>query len=206
VVTSVGCIVGLCAAFMSKRLIAGRHWPTKALTLLAVVVLLIGAQRAGTALVTKTTADAAIMAFYAVGFTAFLKMIAAGLRPEQSSRWFLETGFLGLFILGLWSWASAVSMYGHRGATGDTAASCILVPEGLDYDIALTSIWDMRLPAFASHRAHLGKPIILNYHAILVGPDDTTPVVYNWSKTRMRFEVRDQDRNPYLPTECPAAG
>jgi len=172
VVTSVGCIVGLCAAFMSKRLIAGRHWPTKALTLLAVVVLLIGAQRAGTALVTKTTADAAI----------------------------------SLFILGLWSWASAVSMYGHRGATGDTAASCILVPEGLDYDIALTSIWDMRLPAFASHRAHLGKPIILNYHAILVGPDDTTPVVYNWSKTRMRFEVRDQDRNPYLPTECPAAG
>ena len=94
-------------------------------------------------------------------------------------------------------------MYVHRGVPDDTVKSCILVPGPGNHDTELTSIWDMRLPYVVESRTGPTGSVILNYHAILVAQTNAGPEVYNWSKRRLRFEVLDTKRNPYLPTVCP---
>ena len=94
-------------------------------------------------------------------------------------------------------------MYFHYGAASDTATAFILVPNPIRYDTKLSSIWEMRLPEIATSRTGPTGTLILDYHAILVMSSSGRTELYNWSKKRMRFEILDTERNPYLPTECP---
>lgn len=130
-------------------------------------------------------------------------MIANILAPRHTSEWFLGIGFWVLFLLASWSWVSAISMYVHHGVSHDTDVACILVPKSVRYDTELNSIWKMRLPEVATNGTGPTGTVILDYHAILVTPENEQIEVYNWSKKRMRFEALDTKRNPYLPTVCP---
>lgn len=178
-------------------------WPAKALSVLAVVVLIGGALLAFATSAIGTPVDTAITLFFVVGLAGYLHMVANILAPRQTSEWFLGIGFWVLFLLASWSWISASGMYIHRGAPGNTDGACILVPKPVRYDTELSSIWAMRLPEVAASRTGPTGTLILDYHAILVAPTDELTKVYNWSKKRMRFEVLDTKLNPNLPTVCP---
>ena len=197
------CILGLLSALLAQRLLIEHRWPAKALSVLAVLVLIGGALLAFAAWAIGTPVDGAITLFFVVGLAGYLHMIANILAPRKTSERFLGIGPLVLFLLASWSWASALGMYVHRGASGNTAEACILVPRPVRYDTELSSIWEMRFPEVATSRTGPTGTVILDYHAILVAPSDEETRVYNWSKRRMRFEVLDKKLNPYLPTTCP---
>lgn len=139
------------------------------------------------------------MLFYVLGGVGYLLMIRAVLSPNQTKR----AGALVLCLMASWSWASAISMYVHRGAETRVGDACILVPNPSEYDIELTSIWEMRLPQVKSRRTSPSGSYIWEYHAILVAQIDGLVEHYNWSKKWMRFERLDPMRNPYLPKTCP---
>lgn len=197
------CILGLLSALLAQRSLKEYRWPAKVLSVLAVLVLIGGALLAFAARGIGTPVDGAITLFFVVGLSGYLHMIANILASSQTSEWFLGIGALVLFLLTSWSWASALSMYVHFGASGNTDEACILVPRPARYDTELSTIWEMRLPEVATSRTGPTGTVILDYHAILVAPSNEETQVYNWSKRRMRFEVLDKKLNPYLPTKCP---
>ena len=197
------CFLGLLSALLAQKPLKEHRWPAKALSVLAVFVLIGGALLAFAAWAIGTPVDGAITLFFVVGLAGYLHMTANILTPSQTSEWFLSIGLLVLFLLASWSWASAFGMYVHRGASGNTDEACILVPKPVHYDTELNSIWEMRLPEVAASRTGPTGTVILDYHAILVAPSDEETQVYNWSKSRMRFEVLDTKLNPHLPTTCP---
>jgi hypothetical protein len=197
------CIVGLFLAILASKQLRKQGWPAKVLSMLSICFLIAGAMVAFTQAAVGTPVDGAIALFHVIGFAGYLYMLANIIKPKWTSKGVFEIGPLVLFLLAGWSWTSALSMYFHRGALGDTHAACILVPEPDAYDTELSSIWKMRLPEVASSRTSPIGTTILDYHAILVAPSDNETLVYNWSKLRMRFETLDKKRNPYLPTTCP---
>lgn len=197
------CILGLLSALLAQRSLKERRWPAKALLVLAVLVLIGGAFLVSVVWAIGTPVGGAITLFFVVGLAGYLHMIASILAPSQTFKWHLGIGPLVLFLLASWSWASALGMYVHRGASDNTDEACILVPRPVRYDTELSSIWEMRLPEIATSRTGPTGTTILDYHAILVAPSDEETQVYNWSKRRMRFDVLDKELNPYLPTTCP---
>lgn len=197
------CIVGLFLALHASKQLRKQSWPAKVLSVLSICFLIAGAMFAFTQAAVGTPVDGAIALFHVMGFAGYLYMLANIIAPNRTSKGVFEIGPLVLFLLAGWSWTSALSMYFHRGALEDTQAACILVPEHLHYKTELSSIWKMRLPEVASNLTGPTGTTILNYHAILVAPSDNEAQVYNWSKLRMRFEILDKKRNPYLPTTCP---
>jgi hypothetical protein len=201
--TAAGFILGLIAALRVQRLLGDRSWPARIVSVLAYLALIGGALSALLVWAIGTPVDGAIWLFSSLGFVGYLLMISDVLSPVQGSKGHFGTGTVVLVLISAWSWASASSMYFHRGVPNDTVAACILVPKSLHYDTALNSIWEMRLPEVATNRTGPTGTVILNYHAILVVPYNRQTRIYNWSKKWMRFEILDPERNPYLPRECP---
>jgi hypothetical protein len=197
------CAIGVSAAFILRQLQSGCHWPAMVFSTLSVIALIGGAVVAFMTMVKGTSTDGAIVLFFALGLAGYLHMISRMLSPKHASHWVLGAGWLALLFLASWSWLSAVGMYVHRGAPTDTGDACILVSKPDEYDTELSSIWKMRLPDIASHKSSRSGSYIFEYHAILVLPDENTSKVYNWSKVRLRFEVIDRKRSPYLPSICP---
>lgn len=202
ILVSFFCIVGLAAAVLAKGILEDRRWPSKTILVLAFLFLLVGLFLAMLSWTVGTPVDGAITLFYAVGWVAYLLMIARVLQSERDTSLKVGLGFWVLICLAVWSWGSAFGMYFHRGANTGTDWSCILVPKLLRYDTELNSIWRMRLPEIAASRTGPTGTTILNYHAILVASSDGRTVLYNWSKFWIRFEVLDAERNPYLPKVC----
>lgn len=150
-----------------------------------------------------TSAVGAILLFHAMGIAAYLQVLSEVLGPGPTAGSFAGNGLLVLVVLAVWSWGSALAMSLHRGGSKKGGESCILAPSSTGYDAELGSVWEMRLPHVVSSSTGPTGTAVLDYHAILVSPNSEGDVVYNWSKTRMRFEALDAARNPYLPTVCP---
>ncbi|MBU2867567.1 hypothetical protein [Pacificibacter marinus] len=143
------------------------------------------------------------MLFYILGGVGYILLIRAVSSPKQNLRVYRCIGALVLCLMASWSWASAISMYAHRGAAEHADTACILIPNPSEYDTKLNSIWEMRLPQVRSQRTSPSGSYIWEYHAILVTQIDGRTEHYNWSKKWMRFERLDPVRNPYLPKTCP---
>ena len=197
------CGLGVLAAVLAQKRRLERPWPKAALRGSAILVLIGGSLLAFGAWALGTSADGAIALFFALGFAGYLHLLALMLSPANTSSRFDSAGWLVVMLMATWSWGSALAMYVHRGAAGTPDEACILVPTPLGYETELTSLWEMRLPEIVTSRTGPTGSHILDYHAILVRPFDDQPEVYNWSKRRMRFELLDRKRNPYLPTSCP---
>ena len=198
---AVACILGLIAAHLAPKSLSERIWPSKAPAALALTLLILGAALALMTWAEGTSANEAIFLFYVVGFVGYLLMVSGVLSPERVRRGYWGAGLLGL--LAIWSWASAIGMYVHRGAKQYADDACILVPDPSDYTTKLESLWEMRLPEIRSRRTSPSGSYIWEYHAILVAQTDGRVEHYNWSKKWMRFERLDPVRNPYLPKTCP---
>lgn len=198
-----GCILGLIAAHLTAKPQSKRTRPSKTTAALAVALLIIGALLALMTWVEGTSANGAIMLFYVLGFVGYLLLFSAALSSEQALRGYPLVGGVVLCLMASWSWASAIGMYAHRGATEHADTACILVPNPSDYDTELNSIWEMRLPQVGSRRTSPSGSYLWEYHAILVAQTDGRTGHYNWSKKWMRFERLDPVRNPYLPRICP---
>ncbi|MEP0963660.1 MAG: hypothetical protein ABJQ70_11390 [Roseobacter sp.] len=181
----------------------GHRRLTKALSVLSVLVLIGGVFCAILTGAIGTPVDGMNTLFFAVGFAGHLHMIASDFTYHKPSKPFFGIGMLVLYFLAGWSWVSALGMYVHNGATGYTDEACILASKSGRYDTELNSIWEMRLPEVATSRTGPTGTTILDYHAILIEQSDVETKIYNWSKRRIRFEVLDKKRNPYLPTTCP---
>lgn len=203
VVATAVCFLGFLWSLLGPKQLIEHSWFAKALMALSVLVVIVGALLAFATSALGTPVDGAISFFFVLGLAGYLYMIAGILAPNPTSKRFLDIGLLVLLLVASWSWVSALGMYLHRGALGDTSEACILVPKPVRYDTELTFIWEMRLPEVATSRTGPTGTTILDYHAILVAPSDEETQVYNWSKKWMRFEVLDKKRNPYLPTTCP---
>lgn len=144
------------------------------------------------------TPTGTLILFTIANLSAYALFLGRLLTPSPR----LATPITLLLALTVWSWGSALAMATHRGAAPTGAPTCILTatsPSPDDYTRALTSLWDMRLPAF---HATSGRKLLFTYHALLIveGP---TPTVYNWSKLKLRFDSLDLTINPYQPTTCP---
>ncbi|MEP1612331.1 MAG: hypothetical protein ABJL72_10455 [Roseobacter sp.] len=181
----------------------GHRRLTKALSVLSVLVLIGGVFCAILTGAIGTPVDGINTLFFAVGFAGYLHMIASDFTYHKPSKPFFGIGMLVLYFLAGCSWVSALGMYVHHGATGHTDEAYILAPKSGRYDTELNSIWEMRLPEVATSRTGPTGTTILDYHAILIEQSDVETKIYNWSKRRIRFEVLDKKRNPYLPTTCP---
>lgn len=200
---AVCCILGLIIAHLTAKPQSKRARPSKATAVLATVLFTLGALLALMTWVEGTSADGAIMLFYVFGFLGYLLLLRAVLSSKQNMRGYGCAGALVLCLMAGWSWASAISMYAHRGAAKHADTACILVPNPSEYDTELNSIWEMRLPQVRSRRTSPSGSYIWEYHAILVAQTDGQVEHYNWSKKWMRFDRLDPVRNPYLPKTCP---
>ena len=198
-----GCILGLIAAHLAQKRVGELSWLAKATSALAFVVLIGGVFFVLMRWAERTSVDGGITFFFVLGFVGYLFLIRTILDPSQTSNGYPGTGLVVLSLLAIWSWASAVGMYSHRGAKGYTNDACILTPKPNPYDTELTSIWEMRLPQVASTRVRPWGSYIWEYHAILVAQIDGRTEQYNWSKKWIRFEILDPVRSPYLPEKCP---
>jgi hypothetical protein len=196
-----GCILGLIAAHLAQKPLGERGWPAKATSALAVVVLIGGLVFILMRVSEKTSVDAGITFFFVLGGMGYLFLVRTILDPRQSPKRYRGTGLVVLSLLAIWSWASAIGMYFHRGTDRYTNEVCILVPNPVEYDTELTSIWKMRLPQIAAARVRPWGSYLYEYHAILVVDGRTDQ--YNWSKKWLRFEPIDPVRSPYLPKNCP---
>ncbi|MEY8118893.1 hypothetical protein AB9F26_11575 [Falsihalocynthiibacter sp. BN13B15] len=203
VFTVAGCILGLIAALLAQKSLEEHRWPAKVFSVLAFLLLIGGTFFAFMTSAVGTPAVGFIVLFFTLGGVGYLLMIRTVFALGQTNRMSHGAGFAVLFLLATWSWASALGMYFHVGAANDTTAACILVPKPNNYDTELNSVWEMRLPEFATSRTGPTGTTILDYHAILVTSSRGQAELYNWSKKRMRFEILNLERNPYLPTECP---
>lgn len=197
-------VAGLATALLAKRVVKGRKWPSQVFFILGAATPVAGVFTAIVVWHGATHADGAIMLFHAAGWAAYLLMIGWVLTAPSAANRRLAAGCAGLLALAAWSWGSAASMYFHRGSAEDADRACILVSGDLRYDTALTSIWKMRLPEVVyNKRARPRSRMVLNYHAVLVAQNGGQTTIYNWSKIRMRFELLDPERNPYIPSRCP---
>lgn len=198
-----GCVLGLIAAHFAQKRVGERIWPAKAASALAFVVLICGALFILMRVSERTSVDAGITFFFVLGLLGYVFLVRTILDPRQNPNRYRGTGLVVLSLLAIWSWASAIGMYSHRGTDRSANEACILVPNPIEYGTELTSIWDMRLPQIASTRVRPSGSYIWEYHAILVAQIDGRTGHYNWSKKRMRFEILGPVRSPYLPTRCP---
>lgn len=196
-----GCILGLIAAHLAQKRVGERGWPARVVTALAFMVLIGGLFFILMRVSEKTSVDAGITFFYVLGGMGYLFLVRTILDPRQSPKRYRGTGIVVLSLLAIWSWASAIGMYSLRGADRYTNRVCILVPNPIEYDTELTSLWEMRLPQIAAARVRPRGSYLYEYHAILVVEGRTDQ--YNWSKKWIRFEPIDPVRSPYLPTNCP---
>ncbi|MDV4166599.1 hypothetical protein [Rhodovulum sp. FJ3] len=177
---------------------APRPKTARFLSILALLPLLACALFAAAAFLFGPTPHGTLVLFTIANLSAYAFFLARLLSPTPR----LTTPITLLLALTVWSWGSALAMATHRGAAPTDAPTCILTatsPSTDSYTRALTSLWDMRLPAF---HAETGGKLQFTYHALLIveGP---TPTVYNWSKLKLRFDPLDLTRNPYQPTTCP---
>ncbi|AML51072.1 hypothetical protein RC74_07110 [Falsihalocynthiibacter arcticus] len=196
-----GCILGLIAAHLAQKSLGERGWPAKATSALAFAVLIGGLLLILIRVTERSTVDAGITFFFVLGGMGYLFLVRTILDPRQTPKRYRGTGLVVLSLLAIWSWASAIGMYSLRGADRYTNKMCILVPNPIEYDTELTSIWEMRLPQVASTRLRPWDSYIWEFHAILVVDGRTDQ--YNWSKMWIRFEPIDPVRSPYLPKNCP---
>lgn len=177
---------------------APRSKTARLLGILALLPLLACALFAAAAFLFGPTPHGTLILFTCANLSAYTLLLARLLTANKN----LTLPITLLLALTAWSWGSALAMATHRGALQTDAPTCILTatsPSPDSYTRALTSLWDMRLPAF---HAEPGRKLQFTYHALLIfeGP---TPSVYNWSKLKLRFEPLDLTRNPYQPTTCP---
>lgn len=198
---AVFCILGVMGAHLAPKPRSGGIRLPKTFAAFIFALLVIGGLLALMTWAESGSANAAIMFFFVLGFIGYLVMILAVFLPNQSFLGYSGSGGMLLFLLALWSWTSAIGMYAHRGADKNIGETCILASNQNEYDTKLSSIWQMRLPEFASPKSSGGY--IWEYHAILVAKIDGQTKHYNWSKKWMRFEPLDPKRNPYLPPSCP---
>ncbi len=197
------CTLGLIAAHLAQKPLGERGWPAKMTSALAYIVLIGGAFFVLMRWTERTPVDGGITFFFVLGGTGYLFLIRTILDPRKTSNRYLGTGSVALSLLALWSWASAVGMYSHRGVERYVNDACILVPGPNPYDTEVTSIWEMRLPQVASTRVRPRGSYLWEYHAILVTQIEGRTEQYNWSKKWIRFEILDPVRSPYLPKSCP---
>lgn len=173
-----------------------------ALKVLGFAFMIFGGVYALLAYALSTPAAGYLVAYNVIGWVA----LAMALAGWFGSCWINSRRFWGgcliLVALATWSWVSSTRMKLHVGADGDTSAYCIMVPISYFKYAPISSLWDMRLPGFASTWTGPTGTTILEYHAVLIGPD-AAATVYNWSKRSMRFEPLDKKRNPSLPKSCP---
>jgi hypothetical protein len=177
---------------------APRPKTARFLSILAFLPLLACALFAAAAFLFGPTPHGTLILFTCANLSAYTLLLARLLTANKNLT--LPTALL--LALTAWSWGAALAMATHRGAEPTDAPTCILAattPSPDSYTRALTSLWDMRLPAF---HAPSGRKLQFTYHALLIveGP---TPTVYNWSKLKLRFDPLDLTRNPYQPTTCP---
>lgn len=175
-----------------------RRKTARFLSILALLPLLVCALFAAAAVLFGPTPHGTRILFTCANIATYTLFLARLLTPTPR----LATPITLLLALTVWSWGSALAMATHRGAPPTDAPTCILTatsPSLESYTRPLTSLWDMRLPAF---HAEPGRKLQFTYHALLIveGP---TPTVYNWSKLTLRFDPLDLTRNPYQPTTCP---
>jgi len=203
IIVAVCCILGLGAAYLAKKMIGERVWPSWVMLVLACLVLFIGGFLVFRTWIVRTPAEAGITLFMVLGFVGYLLLIGTLLSPRPAVGRHRSKCVAALLILAIWSWTSAIRMHLHIGAGPRTDGACILVPDPADYETKLSSVLHMRLPQITSVRTSWKIGYIWNYHAILVIPVDGGAEHYNWSKKWMRFEILDPVRNPYLPMTCP---
>lgn len=203
ILAATACIAGLVSATFVRKKMGWRGWPAKLLRVWATGFFILGLVAAFAVWAFGTDAEAAIFLFFIVGFAGYFSMLSEILTQKPNSKIFAGKGLIALLLLGSWSWASALAMHIHRGVSEDATASCILVPKYAGYETELGSVRQMRLPQIAAYRTGPTGTVLLDYHAILVAQTAEGSEVYNWSKTRLRFEILDKKRNPYLPTVCP---
>lgn len=177
---------------------APRPRTARFLRILALLPLLASALFAAAAFLFGPTPHGTLILFTCANLSAYAQFLGRLLTPSPR----LATPITLLLALTAWSWGSALAMATHRGAAPTDAPTCILAPTSPSpdsYTRTLTSLWDMRLPAF---NAEPGRKLQFTYHALLIveGP---TPTVYNWSKLKLRFDPLDLTRTPYQPTTCP---
>ncbi len=199
----IGCVLGLITAHLAQKSTGELGWPAKATSALAFVVLIGGLLFILMRVIERTSVDAGITFFFVLGVMGYLFLVRTILDPRQTPNRYRGTGLVVLSLLAIWSWASAIGMYSHRGADRYTNEACILVPNPIEYDTELTSIWEMRLPQIAASRVRPSGSYLWEYHAILITHIDGRTEQYNWSKKWIRFEVLDPVRSPYLPKICP---
>lgn len=205
ILAATACVVGLGTAIWVREKTRWRRWPAKLFMGLAIALLILGLVATCAVRSVGTGAEATIFNFFIMGFSGYLLMLSEIMRQKTNSTVFGGIGLFVLLILGSWSWASAFAMHVHRGVSEGGLASCILVPSstGDGYDTELGSVWHMRLPQNVATRTGPTGTVLLDYHAILVAQTAEGSEVYNWSKSRLRFDILDKKRNPYLPTVCP---
>ncbi|OUD08493.1 hypothetical protein BVC71_13415 [Marivivens niveibacter] len=203
ILIATGCVIGLGLAILVREKTKWRRWPAKLFRVLAIAFLILGLVTVLVAGIFGTAAEAAIVLFFVLGFAGYLSMLSEILMENTNAKFFAGKGLLLVFVLGSWSWASALAMRAHLGMSEEATSPCILVPTSKGYDTELDSVWQMRLPQIVASRTGPTGTVLLDYHAILVAQTAETSEIYNWSKTRLRFDILDQKRNPSLPKVCP---
>ena len=176
---------------------APRRKTARFLSILALLPLLACALFAAAAFLFGPTPHGTLILFTIANLSAYTLLLARLLTANKNLT--LPTALL--LALTAWSWGAALAMAAHRGAPPTDNRTCIVAPTSPSpdsYTRTLTSLWDMRLPAF---HAETGRKLQFTYHALLIveGP---TPTVYNWSKLKLRFDPLDLTINPYQPTAC----
>jgi hypothetical protein len=152
VTVAAGCVLGLIVTYLVQRQLGERAWATKVIAALAIAVLIGGALFALITGLKRTSVDGGITFFFVLGFVGYLLMVKAILAPKEPLGEYRGEGLKVLFVVAIWSWASAISMFSHRGVDTYDDDTCIVVSKPNEYDTTLKSIWDMRLPQIASRK------------------------------------------------------
>lgn len=187
---------------LGAKRVAHRRWPEHLLNLCSVLLVLKTILFLLLDLFFKADASLEIWLFRNLGALAYVRLLLATLRAQRgvSIRPMVYAAFLG--SLAIWSWLSAFALNAHRGVDLERRMSCILKPVGYGYSEEFDSVWDMRLPVFASYMNYEVDSFYL-FHAVLFVPGGT-PEHYNWSKRHLRFEPIDPaNQDAFLPQACP---
>lgn len=186
---------------LGAKHVTNRRWPERLLNICTALLVLKTIFFLLLSLVFETAAAREIWLFWNLGALAYVRLLVEILRAQRgvSSRPVVYAAFLG--SLAIWSWLSAFAFYAHRGVDLEGRVSCTLKPIEFEYSVRFNSLWDMRLPVFASYMG--SKEELYLFHAVLFVPDGE-PKHYNWSKRYLRFEPIDPaGQDAFLPEFCP---
>lgn len=178
-----------------------RLWPERLLNICSVFLVLTMVPFGLLGFYFSIDAAVEISLFWLLGSFSYVRLVVGILRAQrgETSRAVVYAGVLT--SLAVWSWFSAFALYAHRGVDLEGRFSCILKPVGDKYSEGFNSVWDMRLPVFASFM-HSEHDNFYLFHAVMFVPGHV-PEHYNWSKRHLRFEPIDPaDQDAFLPRIC----